>query len=334
MGTELVAIQREFSPRLSAFTDVLAPFHIPVAAFQAGALALFDQSRYLLQSCDVGSIMNSCMSMAVLGLRLDQASQQGCVVPFKGKAQPIVMVKGYIVIAGRAGYTLQGRLVREGEKFKEYGGSDPRIDHEPIVGNKGKIVGAYAVARSKIHPTLFSPIISIDDLIATRDRSQGYKSAMKNGNPHPWATDFEAMCIKTPKRLLAKDIPNDMLQVASWLETQHDLGRVAHLSPSGQGVIDAEATEVYPERQPAAGDAPVNLDAKFDWIAGTGEIISLPDIETWERKVLAGIAMASPQQAKAARERNGSLLAEIAASGFGEAALRVSQALEAKVGPI
>ena len=334
MATELAVIEREFSPRLPAFRDVLAPFRIMPDTFKAGVLAYFERNANTLKYCDAGSVMSSCMSIAVLGVRLDPASGQSCVVPFKGKAQPIIMVNGYTVIAGRAGYTLQGRLVREGEHFKEYGGSNPRIEHEPILANKGKIIGAYAVARSNLNPTLFTPLLSIDDLLATRDRSQGYRSAKEHGNSHPWITDVEAMMVKTPKRLLAKDIPNDLLHMASWLETQHDLGRAAYLDQGGQGkVIDLEAESPFPGRQAQPGGAPVDLDTKFEWILGTGEVKTFADASAWELHALAGIARSSPEQAKAARERNGAIMAALSNAGFGEVALKVSKALDEKIGP-
>lgn len=268
-------------------------------------------------------------------VRKHNCSGQGCVVPFKGKAQPIVMVKGYTVLAGRAGYTLQGRLIREGDAWRERAGSDPGIDHEPKPGNKGKIVGAYAVARSNSHPTLFSPVLSLDELIATRDRSQGYKSAMRNNNSHPWATDFDAMCIKTPKRLLAKDIPNDMLQAASWLDTQHDLGRAAHLDPRGQGIIDITPQDSpFPHRVESPDGAPVELAPKFLWETPDGSVRDFPNADRWADTVCHNIGMekVTVDQARAARSRNINHITAVHNAGYEAAARRVSDALDAKIG--
>lgn len=285
MSGELVILQREFEPRLPAFADVLAPYHIPAATFRSGVISLFEQNPYLL-NCEMQSIMNACMSFAVQGLRLDASSQQACVVPFKKKAQPITMVKGYTVIAGRGGFVLQGRLVRQGDKIKEFGGADPRIEHEPILGNKGDIIGAYAVARAKAMPTLFTPFLTIDDLKATRDASKGYLSAKQQGNTHPWMTHFDQMCIKTPKRLLSKDIPNDMLQSAAWLDQQHDMGNVAYLRPDGHGVIDGQP-EIIPETQPGPRQPPIEVTTPKRFLVKLpkGDLPSFT-IEQWRATML------------------------------------------------
>lgn len=330
-GQELVAFQDEFSARSKLFGDVLAPFHIPVASFRSGAVALFEQQAWLLRSCDIPSVVNAAMSIAVQGLTIDQATGQACIVPFKKRAQAITMVRGFTVIAGRAGFTLQGRLVREGDKIREIGGSDMRIEHEPLIGNKGRIVGAYAVARSNRMPTLFSPFLTIDDIIATRDRSKGYQAAKAENKPHPWITDFEAMAVKTPKRLLAKDIPNDLLHAASWLETQHDLGKVAYLKPDGQGVIEGEATQVNlsePQPQPEPlGD----LQHKKFIIKTPDKTHEFDTIQQWRGAMIQGIKSESPEYVAKVAELNKDIMADLE-KGFPADVDVVREAFEDRIG--
>lgn len=320
MGTQLVAVKDEFSSsgRVQAFRDVLAPYRLPVEAWQAGLFSMLEQNKYLLDSCDLSSVLNSGMTIAVLGLRMDRATGQSCIIPFKGKAQPIVMVQGYTVVAARGGYTLQGRLVREGDDFKEVGGSDPRIEHVPRLGNKGKIIGTYAVARSRTLPVLFTPFLSIDEVIAVRDKSKGYQSAMENRKPHPWATDFEPMVIKTAKRRLAKDIPNDQLHTAAWLDQQHDLGRLAYLKPDGQP--ESEPEPIYPERQPNITDTvdltePATAGPVLAWVLPDGS--STKEAESagqWASTIAAGLRkVTDDDKLKAALERNRATINEIMA---------------------
>lgn len=315
MGTELVAVKDEMHSlaRVQAFRDVLAPYRLPVEAWRTGLLTVFETTN-ILRYCDLPSVMNSAMTIAVLGLRMDKATGQSCIVPFKGKAQPIIMVQGYTVVAGRGGYTLQSRLVREGEAFREIGGSNPAIVHEPIPGNTGKPVGTYAVARSLHHPVLFTPFMSIDEIMAVRDRSKGYQSAKDNNNPHPWMTDFEAMMLKTPKRRLAKDIPNDQLASAAWLDTQHDLGNHAFLNPDGHGVTEAPSGPTYPDRQPGVTDVedltePARPRAALIWNLPTGAPFKADSVQKWTEAVCSA---ASRQQdtgkLQAALDRNREVL--------------------------
>lgn len=314
MGTSLVAIKDELHSlaRVQMFKDVLAPYRLPFEAWRAGFLMPFEASKYLLDNVDLNSVISSAMTISVLGLRNDSATGQSCIVPFASKAQPIVMVQGYTVIAGRGGYTLQSRLVREGDVIKEVGGSDPGIVHEPKLGSRAKVIGTYAVARSKLHPVLFTPFMGIDEIIEVRDRSQGYKSALNRGKKHPWMSDFDAMMLKTPKRRLAKDIPNDQLAAANWLETQHDIGRLGWLQPNGLPVEERPAADEspFPERQPGITDvedlsqAP-REPAPLVWILPDGSRRSARTIEDWSATVGAALAKQTDvERLQAARERN------------------------------
>ena len=313
MGTNLVAIKDEMhsTARVQAFRDVLAPYKLPIEAWRAGLVATYEQDPGVLNYMDLTSTMNGAMTIAVLGLRIDKATGQSCLVPFAGKAQPIIMVQGYTVIAARGGYTLQGTLIGEGDKYAERAGSDPGIDHTPAADKKGKVIGAYAVARSKQMPTLFSPIMTIDQLLAARDSSKGYQQAKAKGRSHPWITNLEAMMIKTPKRLLAKDIPNDQLRQSNWLETMHDMGKVSWLNQEGHGqVIEPEPEPLYPERQPNVTDAEDLTAAArpkpaLVWKVPDGRELSAKTAAEWAALVTKGIAgQDDVEKLKAALDRN------------------------------
>ncbi|MDE2104478.1 MAG: recombinase RecT [Patescibacteria group bacterium] len=333
MANELTIFQDEFSTRAKLFGDVLAPYRIPVNSFRAGVVALLEQSPYLMRSCEPMSLVRSAMSVAVQGLVLDQATGQACVVPFKGKAQPITMVRGMTTLAARAHFTLQGIAVHEGDTVRQFGGGEPRIEHEIKSGPKGRLLGTYAVARSRHFPTLFSPFISIDELMAIRDRSKGYQAAKANGNPHPWATDFEAMCIKTPKRLLSKDIPNDLLQAASWLETMHDMGRVAYLNEEGKGIIEGEGTVQHigdPQPQPETSLADRMAPKRFT-IKLNNRQVEVDTIEQWRGRMLEAINAISAASAADLHTLNEETMNDLERGHPGDVAV-VREAFEQKIG--
>lgn len=65
----------------------------------------------------------------------------------------------------------------------------------------------------------------------------------------------------------------------------------------------------------------------FIWINGRGKTEEFTDVTAWESYVMSGIARSSAAAIKAARERNGAILAALPDR---EAALRVSEAMNAK----
>lgn len=314
MGTELAAIRDELhsTARVQIFKDMLSPYRLPVEAWRAGFVSFFENNSYLLGQCSLQSVVSSAVTIAVLGLRMDRATGQSCVVPFGGAAQPIVMVQGYTVIAGRSGFIMQSTLVRERDEFSERRGSEPGIDHRPA-RDGGKVVGTYAVARSKNHPTLFTPFMSLDEILAVRDRSKGYTSAKSRGKSHPWMTDFDAMMLKTPKRRLQKDIPNDQLAQAAWLDTMHDMGRVGYLNPNGPPteIAPPDGDGTFPDRQPGITDVEDLTQStrpmpKIDWSVGEGrEPAAFKDIAIWQQWMLNNIErVADVEKLRANLERN------------------------------
>lgn len=319
MGTELVAVRDELHSqgRVEILRDVLAPYRLPVEAWRASFLDTLQGSSTLKYVTDLQSVISSAVTIAVLGLRMDRASAQSCLVPFRSRgvsrAQPIVMVQGYTTIAGRSGFVMQAHLIREGDKWSEIKGSTPGIHHVPGHKTGAKAIATYAVARSVNHPTLFSDVMMLDEIIAVRDRSKGYISARDNGASHPWVTDFEAMMRKTPKRRIQKDIPNDQLAQAGWLDTMHDLGRGGYISPEGRGVEVGveEGPVIMPDRQPGISDtedltAAAQPLPKIEWSAGPDDrLYEFEDPGAWQRWLLENIArVKDAAKIKANTERN------------------------------
>lgn len=186
-----------------------------------------EQNPKLLQA-NRTSVMRSALSAATLGLEVDGVTGQGYLVPFKGRCQFIPGYKGYVTLAARGGRTLEGFVVREGDGF-DFDEANGLIKHSRQLGNEDKrrVIAAYAVARSKSFPTMIK-VLSLDQLLAVRNESAGYKA---KGAASTWGTNFEAMCRKTPMRLMSNDLPVLGMQLANAMETQVDLGRAAYVNP-------------------------------------------------------------------------------------------------------
>ena len=199
--------------------------------------------NYLLDAAR-NSLIAAVMTSAVLGLEPDGVTGQGYLVPFKGRVQFIPGYKGLISLAFNSGFALTGTIIREHDMFSYQEGSDPHIRHAPAFNaDRGEIVGAYAVARSSSAPHV-QTVLDMAQILKVRDASAGYKSAKAKGYSSTWVDDFEAMVRKTPIRRLGGNLPLNV-QKAMALETQHDLGKVASITPEGS-IVQEDGSEVLP----------------------------------------------------------------------------------------
>lgn len=175
-----------------------------------------------LVSCNRQTLFNAAMTFAVLGLEVDGVTGQGFLVPFKGQVQPIIGYLGYNTLAARAGMTVTGRVVREGDEF-EFDESCGHIRHIRHLGgetgpHKRRIIAAWAKASAKDRPAVVR-VLSIDELMDTKAKSP-------RGTKAPWADfdggGFAAMCEKTAKRRLRRDMPLNVYQLAGAMEEAHE----------------------------------------------------------------------------------------------------------------
>ena len=86
---------------------------------RSSALALLRSNDYLRKNCDIPSILHGVLQAALLGLRLDPALGQACLVPRKGKAQFMPMYKGLVLLAHRSGKVVDvvAQVVYEKDEF-------------------------------------------------------------------------------------------------------------------------------------------------------------------------------------------------------------------------
>lgn len=142
--------------------------------------------------------------------------------------------------------------------------------------------------------------------------------------------------LKTPKRRLQKDIPNDQLAQAAYLDTMHDLGRLSYLSPDGHA-IEAEVPEILPARQAGVSDAEdLTQDARppppLEWGMGGKDdrLEGFADVALWQRWLLGAIDRVSDAKGLAANfERNRARLEDFE-KHWPDAVAVVRQAFKAK----
>lgn len=240
MSTALVAFENQLKPLAPRFADVLPANVKPDRLIRTVVLSVERLPKLL--DCDRQSLFNAAMSAAVLGLEVDGVTGQAYLIPFKGRAQLVVGYKGYNTIAARSGITITGAVVREGDAFEYELGSNAFVRHVPTLGNKGRIVAAWAAATCQSRPPVVH-VMGIDELMAVKAKSPG-----ASRSDSPWndtAIGFPAMCEKTAKRRLARSLPLNMMHAAARMdEAVDEQGKTAWISPERGVVVDGEAHDV------------------------------------------------------------------------------------------
>ena len=195
-----------------------------------------------LAKCDVASLVGAIGQCAQMGLEPNTVLGHAYLVPFNTKrkdaegnerwvnsVQVIIGYKGLIDLARRSGQivSIAAHEVCEHDHFDMVYGLDERLEHRPAMGERGEVIGFYAVAKLKDGGHSFE-FMSRHQVEQIRNESQGYKQALKYGKPqsHPWGAHFVEMGRKTVIRRLAKYLPLSIeFQTAATLDAMAADGR-------------------------------------------------------------------------------------------------------------
>ncbi len=270
-----------------------------------------------LAKCDVASLVGAIGQCAQMGLEPNTVLGHAYLVPFNTKrkdgngnerwvnsVQVIIGYKGLIDLARRSGQivSIAAHEVCANDKFELVYGLDEKLVHTPALGERGEIIGFYAVAKLKDggHCFEFMSAHQIEDI---RAASQGYQQAVKykKEGSHPWTVHFTEMGRKTVIRRLAKYLPLSIeFQTAAALDGMADGGKDQHLdtldgdfsiipedAPYGAGSVDEETGEVHGH---LTEQAPVHVppvtgkrdpaefsdaDARGDWQPSEAELAEI-----------------------------------------------------------
>lgn len=222
-----------------------------------------------LMQCSLSSLFGAVVTCAQFGLEPNTPQGHIYLIPFENKKKGVIEVqivigyKGLIDLARRSGQivSISAREVYSNDEFKVSLGTDERIIHTPcLTGDRGQVVGFYAVAKLKDGGTQFE-FMSVADVNAIRDASQGYKTAVRFAKPGvplntPWATHYVQMALKTVARRLAKWLPMSIeMANAVALDERHDANLTQGLDTVLEGelaVLDAETQEAEEESAASA----------------------------------------------------------------------------------
>jgi recombination protein RecT len=191
---------------LSKMTDqfkAALPANISVEKFNRVVMTTIQINPDILE-CDRKSLFIAATRAAQVGLLPD--GREGAIVAFKGKAQFLPMVGGILKLIYNSGSIskIDAHMVHEGDRknFIYRPGIDEMPIHSPDwFGDRGEIVGVYAVAISK-QGEKFVEIMNKAQIDKVRETSR----SNQNVNA-PWVNWYDEMAKKTVIKRLAKRLP-------------------------------------------------------------------------------------------------------------------------------
>lgn len=187
-----------------------------------------------LAKCDVASLVGAIGQCAQMGLEPNTVLGHAYLVPFNTKrkdsegnekwvnsVQVIIGYKGLIDLARRSGQiiSIAAHEVCQEDEFELVYGLDEKLNHTPAMGERGAIIGFYAIAKLKDggHAFEFMSRFQVDEIM---------KASQSKGKYGPWMDHYAEMGRKTVIRRLAKYLPLSIeFQTAAVLDSMADAGK-------------------------------------------------------------------------------------------------------------
>lgn len=187
---------------------MVLPKQIPVERFQRIAITAVNKNSDLA-ICNRQSLYNAFMLAAQDGLLPD--GREAAIVKFNSKNGPIAtympMVGGILKKVRNSGElaSITAQLVYKADvdtgRFRVWTDDNgEHIQHEPdVFGNRGRIVGAYAIAKTK------DGAVYVE--LMTHEEIEQVRKVSRAANDGPWVDWWDQMAKKTVIRRLAKRLP-------------------------------------------------------------------------------------------------------------------------------
>lgn len=174
------------------------------------ALQAVNASDYMSKATPV-SVAKCVLNIALTGLSLNPVLKYAYITPryVNGQIEAILMPSymGLCKLITDAGSVknIYAHLVHDGDEFEPVFGTELSLVHKPKFGKE--VTHVYAVAVLKDGGKQFE-VMSVDDVNAIRERSDGYKS-FKAGKAKSciWESDYGEMAKKTVIKRLTKYLP-------------------------------------------------------------------------------------------------------------------------------
>lgn len=215
-------------------------------AFVASIIDLYNTDR-TLQMCDPKNVVMEALKAASLKLPINKQLGFAWIVPYRdGKTGVYVPTfqlgyKGYIQLCMRTGAYryINADIVYEGELVK-YDKLTGEIEIDPSKRISDKKIGYFAFIETLngFRKTLYMSVEEVTKHAQQYSKSYGNKNSV-------WATDFDAMALKTCLRLLLSKYGIMSVEIQrAYIEDSADTVQLADEAIEGTGeVFEAEVIE-------------------------------------------------------------------------------------------
>lgn len=339
MGHDLVVYENAIDQTMPTIANILAATPgLPARSFKAAMLSQMVQSKASekLLACTLPSFLNCAATFAGLGLMPDGVTGQAYMLPFAGVATPVIGYKGYNTLGERAGRTIDGAVVREGDDFDFERGTAQWVKHRPRTGPSARITYAWAAAMSPHRSPIIS-VLTIEDLEAIRLKAPAGKNSSS-----PWmdlSIGRPAMYEKSAKRRLARAMPLLHGSAGNYvradaIEGQFEItGQPHYLLPGANGemqITNGITGERKDVQMPSDMTADPTQPFTFRAAINAGQPLEEFDkVSEWKAALLRIVSLNTkrPGAVDSIRKANAEYLSEASAAGFQSDALEISQAM-------
>lgn len=245
--------------------------------FLAVAFSSLANNNDLLQRATPMSIIQSIKDAASLGLKPDGI--EGAIVRYGDVAKFMPMYQGYKrrMMRSKQLRAVDAKTVYTGDEFDYW--VDPangfQFVHHPAkaqrdddgnrLTSRGAYMGFYAYAPA-LNGFVYGRYMDVDEVIRIRDAHGATQT--RDGKPLPWATDFEAMALKTVIRQLQKDVPQESTDVELQRVEAGNDEEIAKLREStrqlSEGMADVRSLALRAVGQLPAGNTDATTEAAGD----------------------------------------------------------------------
>lgn len=209
------------------------------------SLQILQSNSFLMDTAlaNQDSLKRAVLNVAAIGLSLNPMQKLAYLVPRDKAICLDISYRGYVQLAIDIGAIkwAKAEVVYAEDTFKYLGiNKEPVHEFNPF-GGRGEIVGAYAIAKTHDGEFLFD-FMSNEEIFSIRDRSQSYKSFLKDGKQTPWKTDTLEMIKKTMLKRAAKSWPMTNTKDPARFSEAIDVTNDIDFSAPVQSVTHAPAT--------------------------------------------------------------------------------------------
>lgn len=215
-----------------------------------------------LRQCTPESLIAALMKCSQYGLEPD--GRHAHLIPYGKECQLIFDYKGLVALVRRSGEikTIHADVVYENDEFSYCYGTGAHLRHKPVLkGDRGDVIAAYSFVVSSTGEESFE-VMSYDDILDVRDKSQGYQFAKQNKKQTPWDEHFAEMAKKTAFRRHSKWLPLsfELKEAISADDENSPEGRFERAKPAKVeglfGQLPPPTETASPEPQPEAPPGP------------------------------------------------------------------------------